>query len=189
MLTTNKAGYDRKFRLLRQHGMSVTDLERHAAKKVIFERYQVTGYNYRMTDIQAAVGIEQLKKMDRMIEDRERIDGLYRKHLSGISWLGLPYRPDYARANWQSYPVRVLKGSPGSRDRLMQSLFEGGIATKPGIMNAHAERPYPARVFDLEESERARKEVMLLPVYHGLAEADIKFIAKMLVKVGTAGKS
>src|SRR5690606_2541029 len=63
MLTTNDPELDRQFRLLRQHGMSVPDTQRHAARQVIFEEYPLVGFNYRMTDVQGAMGRVQLQRL------------------------------------------------------------------------------------------------------------------------------
>ncbi len=182
MITTNNSEYDRKIRLMRQHGMSVPDAVRHIANKVILEEYVITGFNYRMTDIQAAIGIEQVRKLPLMIERRKEIDKLYRGYLQDIKWLQLPKEPVFAKTNWQSYPIRVLQGSPISRNELMQYLLDNGVATRPGIMNAHQESPYSNSAFDLTESEQARKEVILLPVFHDLKEDDICKIAELIKK-------
>ena len=124
MLTTNNPEYDRKFRLLRQHAMSVPDTVRHSSKKVIFEEYVTTGFNYRMTDVQAAIGIEQLKRLPGFLKDRRKIAALYFNKLKEVPWLEPPKIPPYCRGNWQSYPVRVLDNAPVSRDGLMQILLD-----------------------------------------------------------------
>ena len=180
MLTTDSPTYDRLFRLLRQHGMSVSDRKRHAAKKVSFVKYLVTGYNYRMTDIQAAVGVEQLKRFDTIVAGRRRVAASYARELAGIRWLALPAEPVYGKTNYQSYPVKVLRGAPRSRDGLMQYLRNNGIATRGGIMNAHQEDPYRHHCEDLKQSGLARDSVMLLPLFPGLRNADIKKIAGVL---------
>ncbi len=180
MITTNNPEYDKKFRLLRQHGMSVSDIARHNAKRIIIEEYVTTGFNYRMTDIQAAVGIEQLKKLPEMIQSRRAIDKHYRNFLKDIKWLQLPVQPDYVRGNWQSYPVRVLPDAPVSRNDIMQYLMDNGASTRPGIMNAHQEKPYSNLNYKLPESERAREDVLLLPIHMGLSEKDIETISSLL---------
>jgi len=177
MLTTNNAEYDKNFRLLRQHGMSLSDRARHLAKKISVEAYVTTGYNYRMTDIQAAIGIEQLKCVKEMVARRRRLALRYKKELSAVSWLKLPVEPEYARTNWQSYPVRVLKGAPRSRNGLMQYLLDKGIATRRGIMNAHQELPYSRHREVLKNSESARDSVILLPLFYELKDSEIKKIA------------
>jgi len=180
MLTTDNPEYDRKFRLLRQHGMEVSDAVRHASDKVLFEKYNSVGYNYRLTDIQAAVGIEQLKRLPGMIDQRRRIASLYKASLGKVGWLVLPSEPPYGRANWQSYPVGISENAPRTRDGLMQYLLDNGVSTRRGIMNAHQEKPYEGFGFDLRDSEKARDSVILLPIFSGLTEGDIKRIAELI---------
>ncbi|MDO8535870.1 MAG: DegT/DnrJ/EryC1/StrS family aminotransferase [Candidatus Omnitrophota bacterium] len=180
MLVTANARYDRRFRLLRQHGMNVSDRVRHSAKKLTLETYQCTAFNYRMTDIQAAVGIEQLKKAAKMIRRRRRLASVYKEELSGIEWLRLPVEPNYCKSNWQSYPVTILDNSPRSRDRLMQYLLDNGVSTRRGIMNAHEEPPYRGHGEDLKFSEKAKRHTILLPLFHELRKADIKKIARLI---------
>ena len=180
MITTNNPEYDKKFRLLRQHGMSVSDIVRHSAEKIIIEEYATTGFNYRMTDIQAAVGIEQLKKLPEIIKNYRNIVILYHKYLCDIDWLKLPEEPEYSSANRQSYHVRLLKNTPLSRNELMQYLMDNGASSRPGIMNAHQEKPYSNLNYKLPESERAREDVLLLPIHMGLSEKDIETISSLL---------
>ncbi len=183
MLTTNNANFDLKFRLLRQHGMSISDAIRHNTKKVVFEEYVTTGYNYRMTDIQGAIGIQQLKKLDKIITERNRIANTYRKQLESISWLDIPNEPEFCRTNWQSFAVYINKNAPVSRDELIQKLLDAGISTRRGIMNAHQEKTYGSSVV-LENSETARDTIILLPIYYGLDEADVNRIIQEIKNVG-----
>lgn len=180
MLVTDDPDHDRLFRLLRQHGMSVSDAQRHGSKKVVFEDYLVTGYNYRMTDIQAAVGIEQLRRLPGLVAERRRIADAYREGLRGVRWLALPREPEYCRTNWQSFPVRVLPGAPVSRDELMQRLLDAGISTRRGIMNAHQEPPYRDAAWSLPLSEEARDSVVLLPVFCPMSDAQLQRILEAL---------
>lgn len=172
MLTTRRGDYDAKFRLLRQHGMSVSDLARHESTRVVREEYSVTGYNYRMTDIQAAVGIEQLKRLPAMLERRRRLAARYLDRLSGVRGLVLPREEPHARTNWQTFLVGLE--DPGRRTAVMQALLERGISTRHGIMCAHREAPYAAMWPEgsLPESEGASERGLVLPLYHGLREAD-----------------
>ena len=107
MLTTPHADWDARFRLLRQHAMSIPDTVRHGSPQVLFESYPIVGYNYRMTDIQAAVGREQLKRLDGIVRQRRALADRYRTLLARIPRLRLPHEPDDARSNWQSYAVRL----------------------------------------------------------------------------------
>jgi len=183
MLTTNNPEYDKKFRLLRQHGMNIPDTVRHKAKKVIIENYLVAGYNYRMTDIQAAIGIEQLKKLPNIISERIGINKIYREYLGDIDWLDLPYEPDYARTNWQSYAVRILDNCPKSRNELIQFLLDNGISSKPGVMNAHLEKPYLDHCYSLPNSELSRDQTILLPLFNGMSKKNLEYISDVLHNV------
>ena len=180
MITTRNPDYDRKFRLLRQHGMSVPDTVRHNAPTVIFEDYVTTGYNYRMTDIQAAIGIEQLKKLPAFLDERREIAAQYRERLKDIRWLELPHEISSSKSNWQSYPVNVKNDAPLSRDGLMQYLLDSGVSTRRGIMNAHQELPYNFN-YELQHSEKARDCVMMLPVFNGMDECDVEHVVEGVI--------
>jgi dTDP-4-amino-4,6-dideoxygalactose transaminase len=172
MLTTCDPELDRKFRLLRQHAMSVSDRVRHAANTVVFEEYPEVGFNYRMTDIQAAVGRVQLRRLPELLAERVGLAKEYTRALRDIPGLEAPHVPGRARPNYQSYPVRVTAAYPLSRDELMQFLLDQGISTRRGIMNAHQEAAYaggPAGA--LTHSEEARDSVVLLPLFNGMTVA------------------
>jgi len=173
MLTTSDAALDATFRLLRQHGMSVPDTVRHASSQVIAETYPVLGFNYRMTDIQAAIGREQLKRLDGIVSRRRQLADRYTVALRDQPGLELPTEPEWARSNWQTYAVRV----PESRQRaIMQELLDAGISTRRGVMNAHREAAYPPGTWraggSLRESEAAQDRAIALPLFHDLARGD-----------------
>jgi dTDP-4-amino-4,6-dideoxygalactose transaminase len=172
MLTTNDAKYDRLFRLLRQHGMNLSDVTRHHSEEVIFEDYITTGYNFRMTDIQAAVGIEQLKRLPRIVERRRRLASVYHERLAGIKGLHIPSEPDYAKTNWQSYVVRL--DDCFSQKEVMQGLKNAGINTRRGIMCAHLELPYSKAWLkgSLPNSEAAQQQYIILPLYPSMNESE-----------------
>ena len=110
MVTTSNADWDRQFRLWRQHGMDTPDTLRHGSRQVIVESYPVLGFNYRMTDIQAAVGREQLKKLPEIVESRRALGRRYHAALSSIPGVRPALEPSWARTNWQSYCVRLPEG-------------------------------------------------------------------------------
>lgn len=174
MLTTQDPALDRRLRLLRQHGMNVSDLDRHRAERVVFEDYPVLGFNYRMTDIQAAVGRVQLRRLPELIARRRELAATYTEALREIPGLEPISAPAYARPNYQSYAVRVTSCYPLSRDELMRVLLERGISTRRGIMNAHQELAY--RDFShqrLPHSESARDSVILLPLFPEMSDDDM----------------
>lgn len=173
MLTTGDPALDAKFRLLRQHGMSVPDTVRHAAAQVIAEAYPVLGFNYRMTDIQAAIGREQLKRLPSLVARRRELAQRYSDALRDSPWVEAPLEPEWARTNWQTYAVRV---PAGSQQRVMQHLLDAGIATRRGVMNAHREAAYPPGTWraagSLHHSEDAQDRTIALPLFHDLGAAD-----------------
>jgi perosamine synthetase len=182
MITTANHEWDQKFRLLRQHAMSVPDTVRHGSNQVIFESYPALGYNYRMTDIQAAVGREQLKRLPEFIQQRRVLADRYSALLTDIDSLELPTEPKWARTNWQSYCVRL----PAACDqrKVMQAMLDAGVSTRRGIMCSHREEAYrdlPLR-HRLTHSERAQDQCVLLPLYSQMGPADQELVASALRK-------
>lgn len=171
MITTNNDDYDRAFRLLRQHAMNISDVARHSSHQVVFESYDEIGYNYRMTDIQAAVGRAQLARLAAIIDRRRYLAHRYCTRLEGSAF-GLPVEPSWARSNWQSFCVRL----PDTLDQVdvMQSLLAEGISTRRGVMCSHLEPAYASRAnarwTALSESERAHRRSIILPLYHSMTE-------------------
>ncbi|GLR97739.1 MULTISPECIES: DegT/DnrJ/EryC1/StrS family aminotransferase [Bradyrhizobium] len=182
MLTTADAELDRKFRLLRQHGMSVPDTVRHGSSQVIFEEYLVSGYNYRMTDMQAAIGRKQLERLPELVARRRAVAARYAELLGNLEGLRLPAEPKWARSNWQSYCVRLPNGL--DQRSVMQNLLDQGIATRRGIMCSHREPPYAmaARLHDLRHSELSQDRSILLPIYAQMSEDDQARVADALME-------
>lgn len=186
MITTPHEDWAKKFRLLRQHGMSVPDTVRHKSNQVIFETHPVLGYNYRMTDIQAAVGRQQLKRLPGVVARRREIADAYKAQLADAQWIGLPQEPAWARTNWQSFCVRL----PDHCDQrtVMQSMLDNGIATRRGIMCAHREDVYKDGVWPapLTHSETEQDYGLILPLYTQMTDDDIETVATALKKATAA---
>ena len=180
MLTTSNSEFDHYFRLCRQHGMSVPDTVRHGSQQVIFETYLLVGFNYRMTDVQAAVGRKQLERLPDLVARRRSIAARYVELLGDVEGLGLPVEPDWARSNWQSFCVRLP--SRVDQKALMQRLLGQGIATRRGIMCTHREPPYAGekRRHNLRQSELAQNNSILLPIYSQMTEDDVGRVADAL---------
>jgi dTDP-4-amino-4,6-dideoxygalactose transaminase len=174
MITTANPEFDRKFRLWRQHSMSVTDAVRHTARQVIFESYPEVGFNYRMTDMQAAVGREQLKRLPGIVARRRELAHRYRELLGEVDGIALPVEPAWARSNWQSYAITLS----AEHDQLMvmQSLLDNGIAARRGVMCAHRELPY-ASGQTLAHSEAAHDRSVILPLFTQMDDDTSKQVA------------
>jgi perosamine synthetase len=179
MLTTDNPKWDARFRLLRQHGMSVPDTVRHASPQVIFESHPEVGYNYRMTDIQAAVGREQLKRMPDIIAARRRLAARYTKLLQDNLGIVTPHEPEWARSNFQSYSVKL----PDRVDQraVMQAMLDAKIATRRGIMCAHREACYAdSRHGSLKHSEAAQDHCIILPLYPQMTDQEQDTVVQSL---------
>src|SRR5262249_36914656 len=183
MLTTAHADGDRKSRLWRQHSMDVPDTVRHSAETVVFEEYTELGFNYRMTDLQAAVGRVQLQRLPAMIERRRTQVERYVELLADVAGLGLPVGPAWARSNWQSFCV-VLPPRCDQREG-MQAVRDAGVAPPRGIRCAHREPAYTRERWaagrsGLAVGEEAQDRGLILPLYHELTEDEQEAVASAL---------
>ncbi len=179
--TSNKEHYIR-LKLLRQHAMSVNNIERHQSDKIIFEDHLELGYNYRMTDIQAAVGISQLKRLDWLIDERRKIALRYINELKNIDCINLPLEEDGYFSNYQSFSIYLKKNSPISRDELMQKLLDNGIASRRGITTAHRETAYKIiyRGVSLPVSEELSDNSIIIPLFVPMSSEEIEHVIKTL---------
>jgi perosamine synthetase len=202
MLTTNNAEWDELFHLLRLHGMSAPTAVRHGAREVLFESYLHFGFNYRMTDIQAAIGREQLLRLPEIVARRRSLGERYRTLLKDIPELVLPAEPSWARTNWQSFCVRL----PDGYDQLnvMQKMLNAGVATRRGIMCSHREPVYVQEPWScgigpgkcgcrtgycarLQESEHAQDRSIVLPLYPQMIGAEQDRVAEVLLTAISKG--
>jgi dTDP-4-amino-4,6-dideoxygalactose transaminase len=190
-ITTADGALDDKFRLWRQHAMNVPDATRHSSSKVIFERYPEIGFNYRMTDLQAAVGREQLKRLPQIVQSRRKVAALYAQKLARIGGVGVPTEPGWARSNWQSYCIRLPKDV--SQLRVMQFMLDNGISTRRGVMNAHREPAYEipepdAPFASLVRSEEAQDRCIMLPIYAQMRPSEVDTVCEVLQLALSAGR-
>jgi perosamine synthetase len=179
MITVHDEALADRLRKLRQHAMDLSDLARHGSSEVIFESYPERGFNARLTDLQAALGLTQLAALDDILAERRAIAERYTAALAGHPHLEAPTDPPYAERTWQSYPVRVRRSSPIGRTELMQRLLDDGIATRRGVMAIHHEAPYSAPVL-LPHTERAAEDTLMLPLFCGITEAEQEYVVTRL---------
>jgi perosamine synthetase len=157
-------------------------LERHKAKGALVQQYFENGYNYRMTDMQAAVGLVQLGKLGQLIARRRALAQRYQELLAGIPGVRTITDPDYGTTNYQSFWVLLPGDFPVSRDELMQRLAEAGVSARRGIMAAHLEPAYQDfRPGPLPVTERLTARTLILPLYHDLTEPEQDLVVSVLV--------
>lgn len=179
MITTGDAAVDAKCRLLRQHAMSLSDVARHASSKVMIESYDEAGFNYRMTDLQAAIGRQQLARLPGIVAERRALAARYAELLADVPDIQLPHEPGWARSNWQGYCVMLPRGA--DRNAVMQTMLDRGVATRRGIMSSHLEKPWrAARQNGLAASEQASAHGIILPLFNGMTESEQAEVAQAL---------
>ncbi len=174
-----------RLRRLRQHAMDQSALARHKAKDVVIEHYPERGWNARMTDLQAAVGLRQLDVLDTILDERRRLAERYNAAFAEIPSIETPYEPEYAGRTWQSYPIRVGSLSPVDAQGLMQELLRDGIATRRGVMAIHLEGAYAESGADLPHTEAAASDVVLLPLFPGLSDEDQDYVVERIAQHAT----
>ena len=178
MVTTNNDAYAERMKLLRQHGMSVNAGARHGATKIIFEDHLEVAYNYRMTDIQAAVGIQQLAKLDWIVDERRKIALRYLNELSDIDCIRLPREEEGYFTNWQSFSIYLKESAPLSRNELMQALLDKGVASRRGVMTSHRETAYKTMCagIELPRTEDACDRSIIIPLFVPMSDEDVSTV-------------
>jgi dTDP-4-amino-4,6-dideoxygalactose transaminase len=186
MLTTSRADWAARARRLREHAMSVSATERHASVLSPPEEYTEVGFNYRMTDLQAAVGIVQLARLPAIVRRRREIAAVYTDAVATIAGLRAVADPDWGTGNFQSFWIEIGPEYPLSRDSLLKKLAENGISARHGIMAAHRQPAYRDRdtgTAALPATERLTDSTLILPVYHQLTAGEQAHVIATLLPV------
>jgi perosamine synthetase len=179
MIAVDDPAVAERLRRLRQHAMDASALARHAAKTVVVEHYPERGWNTRMTDLQAAIGLRQLDVLETILNERRRLAERYNELLEPMPGIVVPRDPEYARRTWQSYAVRIEPGVADlSAAELMDSLLGDGVATRRGIMAIHLEQSYAGCAGPLPHTEAAAREYVLLPLFPGLSEEQQDYVVE-----------
>ena len=189
MLTTNDDLLAEKLNMLRNHGASISEEQRHKGPKpFILPEFEMVGYNYRMTDLQGALGVVQLKKLDKFIDERESRANYYHEALSKISWLRTPQYPANFKHGWQSYVLFVDETkSPIKRNDLMEYLQEKGISTRPGTHAVHMlgfyKNTFNIQPMDYPGAYAANEYSMSIPLHNMMVEEDYEYIVDILKNI------
>lgn len=198
MVTTERADLADRIRSLRDHGASRSDFDRHRGQaSYLLADYDMLGYNYRLTDLQAAVGSVQMDRANWILEQRRRCAAAYDSLLDGVSWLRLPRVPPGLRHGYQAYVTLFAPDPPTMenvenlherRNRLMSRLEERGIATRPGT-HAAAMQGYYAAKYSVDRSDFPRAYIaerisLALPLFPQMDRSDLEYVAESLVEAG-----
>jgi dTDP-4-amino-4,6-dideoxygalactose transaminase len=181
MLTTENEEWAARVRSLREHAMSVSAADRHKSVLAPAEQYLEVGFNYRMTDLQAAIGIVQLDRLDQIVDRRRDIVRHYQRALAGLRGLRILRDPAWGESNFQSFWVEVLPEFPLDREGLLAHLAANDISARRGIMAAHLQPAYAGgRHGPLPVTERLTARTLILPVYHQMtAEEHLRVVAAL----------
>jgi dTDP-4-amino-4,6-dideoxygalactose transaminase len=173
MIVTSLADRAERLRRLREHGMNVSAAIRHASRQPMIESYLETGFNYRMTDIQAAVGLVQLSRLETLVARRRSLGARYQEQLADVPGLRMVRDPTYGTTNYQSFWVVLPDDFPVSRDHLLRLLSEAGISARRGIMAAHLEPAYAGHARDqLPVTEWLTSRSLILPLFHQMTDEE-----------------
>jgi dTDP-4-amino-4,6-dideoxygalactose transaminase len=170
MIAVHDPAVAERLRQLRQHAMDVSDLARHGAKDVVIESYPERGWNQRMTDMQATLGLCQLEILDDILAMRRHVAERYTEAIERMPFVEPPFEPDYAQRTWQSYAVRLTADAPIDRTELMRRLLRDGVPTRRGVMAIHEEQAYGDVDVSLPRTEAATRESLMLPMFAGLTD-------------------
>lgn len=187
MVLTSRTGWAERLRRLRTHGMSVGAAARHRSRDLVIEDYLETGYNYRMTDIQAAVGLVQLGRLDAIVTRRRDLARGYRERLASVPGITVAGDPPWGETNYQAFWITLPDDFPVSRDDLMRAMLARGISPRRGIMAAHLEPAYrgDTRV-PLPVTERLTRQSLILPLFHDMTgEQQDRVVAAVVEAAGS----
>ena len=182
MMMTGDAAFADRARVLRSAGASISDLKRHQAKGALFQEYAESGYNYRMTDMQAAMGLVQLAKFDAIVGQRAEQARLYDDLLAAVDEIAPPYVPSYATHAYTSYCVRVRPSARVGADDIVRRMADRNVSCRRGIQPLHCE-PYFQHTMNglvLPETELAAKETLFLPIFPGLTDGQQRAVIEAL---------
>lgn len=189
MITTNDDELAHKVDVLRNHGASVSEEQRHKGPKpYILPDFEVMGFNYRMTDLQGAVGTVQIKKLDQYIDERNKWAAWYNEQLSSIPWLRTPLYAAKYKHGWQSYVTFVDPAlAPKTRNDIMEILQQQGISTRPGTHAVHMltfySKKYGIRPDDFPGAKAANDHSMAIPLHNRMVKEDYEYIVDALKNI------
>ena len=190
MVTTSNKELADKVKSLRNHGATISEEERHhGSQPYILPDLNLLGFNYRMTDLQGAVGIVQLSKLDRFIEERQGWANYYGQELAGIPWLHTPAVPEGYRHGWQAYVCYIEENkAPMSRNDLMKTLYARGIQTRPGTHAVHMlglyREKFGIRPDDFPVARDCERYTMAIPLHNRMTAEDYEYVVKTIKELG-----
>ena len=170
--------------MLRSHGMEALSWDKYRGHLSSYDIKKL-GYNYRITEIQSALGLVQLKKLDRSNETRKRVVEVYRKELRGVAGISIPFHQSDGDPSYHLAPILVRSRS--DRDRLMEELRKLGIQTSVHYPPVHLfslyRKRFGYRAGMLPETEELSGRELTLPLHPRMKPEDVKWFAKQVMRI------
>jgi len=187
MIITNSKKLAQKLISLRDHGAVISDLTRHKKSGFKLSDHNLAGFNYRMTDIQGAIGVEQMKKLPFILKERKRKAAIYNKAFKNNHYFSIPFIPKYSNHTYQSFVLKIGDKSLISRDELAEKLIENGISLRPGTQSVphlgYYRKKYGYKNSDFSESFKAENQTLTLPLFVTMTYKEQGFIIKILNEI------
>ena len=186
MVTTNDTDFAEICDQLRNHGASVSEEIRHRGPKpYLLPDFNLLGFNYRMTDLQGAVGVVQMEKLSSFIKERQQWADFYCEELADINWLRMPSRPTEGQHAWQSFVTHVDPAlAPEPRNDIMEKLQQQGISTRPGTHAVHMltfySQKYDLKPHDYPGAQDANDNSMSIPLHNRMTADDYKYVVRVI---------
>lgn len=190
MVTTQNAALAERINMLRNHGASISEEQRHnGPRPYLLAEFNLLGFNYRMTDLQGAVGVVQLKKLDRYIDERQLWADYYTQELAGVEWLKTPMVPQGYKHGWQTFCCFVDEDrAPMPRNEIMELLQEKGISTRPGTHAVHMlgyyRDSFGLKSEDFPAAMVCDRQTMAIPLHNRMDKEDYEYIVKIIKGIG-----
>lgn len=191
MVTTNDDVLAETMNQMRNHGATLSEEQRHnGPRPYLLPEFDVLGFNFRMTDMQGAMGIVQLSKLDQFIDERAKWAAYYTEKLKHIKWLTLPQASKDNRSGWQAYVTHVDPNTaPFSRNEIMECLQENGVATRPGTHAVHMLKYYTDhygfKPEDFPGAQSCNNNSMAIPLHNRMVQEDYDYVISLLREIDT----
>jgi dTDP-4-amino-4,6-dideoxygalactose transaminase len=184
MIMTSRPEWAARLRRLREHGMSISSAARHSSRDVVIEEYLEPGFNYRMSDLQAAVGLVQVTRLSAIVERRRALASRYSTALADLAGLQIVTDPPYGTTNYQSFWIVLAPTFGSSRDELLRTFMAEGVGARRGIMASHREPAFREHaVGDLSHTDDLVRRSIILPLYHEMTPAEQDRVVAVLRRI------
>ncbi|MDC0498887.1 DegT/DnrJ/EryC1/StrS family aminotransferase [Alphaproteobacteria bacterium] len=190
IVTTNNKKFADKIIMLRNHGAEISEEKRYKSNKsYVLSDFILPGLNYRLTDIQGALGLAQLKKIKQILNFRNKWAKYYLKNLKNIEWIELPFIPKNAYHSWQAFVIKINKkyAKKINRDDILKFLLKNSIGARPGTHSIHSlsyyKKKYKFNDKDFKNSLYCHLNTIALPLHNKMKKSDFNYVIKLLKSI------